>query len=147
MSAFQFRPALHGRNNPGKRGSQEIQEAEIVTGSEPLYACNVLHLGRENLLRRYRNERAAVRHEELQQQNNRTSENDSRHHRGTTASCEGTVRASSDTCQNVKAQDNGRKQPNNGVRNSKKEPRLWYRFCNAKLAANKLKSTPIERTS
>jgi len=97
VSAFQFRPALHGRNNPSKRGSQEIQEAEIganrldavavfrafraelqklhdaleiVTGSQPLDARNVLHLGRENLLRGYRNERAAVRHEELQQQNN-----------------------------------------------------------------------------
>ncbi len=151
MSAFRFRPALHRRKKPSNRGAKEIQKAEIgadcldaiavlrafrtklqklhdaleiITGSEPLDARNVLYFSREDLLRGYRNKRAAIRHEELQQQHNRASENDSGHHRGTTASREGTVRASSGTCQNVYAQDNGRKQPNNGVRDSKKDPRL-----------------------
>src|SRR6266704_2253055 len=74
LSAFRFRPGPHGRNNPSKRGPQEIQEAEIgsdrldavavfralrtelqklhhaleiITGSDPLDARNVLDLGRE----------------------------------------------------------------------------------------------------
>ncbi len=94
LSAFRFRPGPHGRNNPSKRGPQEIQEAEIgsdrldavavfralrtelqklhhaleiITGSDPLDARNVLDLGRENSFRGRSDERAAIRDKKLQQ--------------------------------------------------------------------------------
>src|ERR1700687_3964601 len=93
LSAFQFRPGVHRRNDPSNRRAQEIQEAEIgvdrldavavfrafwaelqklhdtfeiIAGSEPLDPRNVLYFGRENLLRGGSDERAAIRDEKLQ---------------------------------------------------------------------------------
>jgi len=135
VAAFRFRPGPHRWDNPRKGRAHEAQQAEIgangldavsvfralraelqelhntfevIAGSGSLNARHVLYLGRKNLLRRHRNERAAVGHEELQQQHNRARENDPGHHRGTTTSREGARRASGETRQMVYAHATGR---------------------------------------
>src|SRR5580658_4557710 len=68
---------------------------KIVASRGVLDPGDVLHLGRKRMLDRSCNQRPAIGHEELQQENYGTNENDCGHHRGITARRAGASRASS----------------------------------------------------
>ena len=143
MSSLGFRPGLHGRNQSSDGRANEAQHAkisancldpvpvfgplraqmqelhdtvEILAGWNPLYAGDVLYLGRQRLFGRHRDQRPAIENEELQEDHDRHDENESGYHRGTVASREGTMRASSGMRQKAYAQVRGRRQPEMGVR-------------------------------
>src|SRR6266704_1729667 len=94
VSALRLRPDPHRGNHARYRGPQEIQKTEIsadrldtlavfgafraelqelhdarevLSRSGPGDPGDILHLGRKNLLRGHSDERAAVKHEELQE--------------------------------------------------------------------------------
>src|SRR6266436_2978740 len=91
---------------------QKLNDAsKILTARGVPNARNILHFRRKRMLDRSRNQRAAIRHEELQQENYGTNENDCGHHRGITARREGTSLASSGKRQKAYAQAKGRNVP------------------------------------
>src|SRR5258708_5489567 len=128
LPALDFRPRQKCRNDPSQGGTQKVEEVEvgidganlaaivgacraelqelhhaqeILTGSGPRYPGHVLHFGGKRLFHRRSDERAAVRHEELQQCCQRNHENNCRHHRGITAKRAGAKRASSSKRRNA----------------------------------------------
>ena len=166
MAALRFRPGVHRRNHACQGRAQETQETEVradrlnaaavfralrtelqelhdagevFSRSRTGNAGNVPHLRRQRLLRGRGNERAAVRHEELEQQDDRTNENERGHHRGTTARRAGARRASSGSFQNAYAQAVGRKQAISGGSAWRTELIEGYKLRRAYVPASKLK--------
>jgi hypothetical protein len=142
-AALGFRPGLHGRNQPRNGCAHETEKAEVSAdslnaaaifrtlgtklqelhnASEVFSGCgagnasDITHFRRQSLLRGGRDERAAVGNKELQQQHDGADENESGHHRGTTASREGASRASSEIFQKAYAQASGRRHAETGVK-------------------------------
>jgi hypothetical protein len=128
LPSLGFRPGKQRRKEARYAGANKPQEAEIgpngldstpvfravraemkqlnnprkiVTLGGALNPRDVLHLRGKRVLDRSRDQRAAIGDEKLQQENDGTDENDCGHHRGITASLEGTSLASSGRRQNA----------------------------------------------
>src|SRR5271167_924280 len=122
LPSLVFRPCKAGGTEPRYAGAHKTQESEIgpdgldstavvrpvwaetkelnnagkiVDRRGVLNSRDILHLSRKRMLDGSRDQGSAIGHEELQQENHRADENDCGHHRGITASLEGTSLASS----------------------------------------------------